>query len=99
MKRRIAICLLVILLAVPAPAFAALRSDTARFTSGFGRVLMAPFHIPLHMLRGTAQGAPGFGTVGGVLTGTFATVGNLVGGAFDMTAAAAPYAKYAVFAL
>ena len=78
-------------------AFAAsVYQDTNRFTYGFKRVLMAPFQIPYQMLRGTVQGPPLIGTVAGVLQGTFQTVGNLVGGAFDMGAAAAPYAKYAV---
>jgi hypothetical protein len=51
------------------------------------------------MLRGTFNGPPLLGTVGGLFSGTIGTLTNIVGGVFDMTAASAPYAKYAVFAL
>ena len=100
MKRVAVTCGLVLfILSFSSLAHASVYSDTNRFTYGVQRILMAPFQIPIQALNGTMYGPPGFGTVGGVLTGAFRTVGDLVGGLFDMTAAAAPYAKYAVFAL
>ena len=101
MKRlRAVICLILILVLFPAPLFAqSVYQDTNRFTYGFKRVLAAPFQIPIQMLQGTLYGPPVVGTLGGVLLGTSRTVGDLIGGVFDMAAAAAPYAKYAVFAL
>ena len=79
-------------------AFAeSLYQDTNRFTYGFKRVVAAPFQIPIRTLQGTFYGPFIAGTVGGILQGTFSTVGDLVGGVFDMGAAAAPYAKYALF--
>ena len=91
--------ILVVLILTPSPLFASVYSDTNRFTYGFQRAVMAPFQIPLQAMRGTAYGPILVGTVGGVLKGTFMTVGDLVGGSFDMAAAAAPYAKYAALAL
>lgn len=81
------------------PAFAQGYSDTNRFAYGFQRMLLAPFRIPIGLLQGTAYGPPVVGTLSGVFGGTVQTVTDLVGGAFDMAAAASPYAKYAVFAL
>ncbi|MBI4368369.1 MAG: hypothetical protein HY588_03145, partial [Candidatus Omnitrophica bacterium] len=60
-------------------------------------VFAAPFQIPYHLLQGTLYGPPVVGTVGGVFTGTFRTISDLVGGTFDMAASLAPYAKYAIF--
>ena len=98
MKPRVAVCLILILVLFPSPLFAAsLYQDTNRFTYGFQRILLAPFQIPIQMFQGTLYGPPVVGTLGGVLTGTFRTVGDLVGGTFDMAASAAPYAKYALF--
>ena len=74
-------------------------SDTNRFAAGAQRLLFAPFQIPFQVLHGTMHGPLVVGTLGGVFTGAFRTVGDLAGGVFDMTAAAAPYAKYALFAL
>ena len=98
MKPRVAVCLILILVLFPPPLFAAsLYQDTNRFTYGFQRLLLAPFQIPIHMFQGTLYGPPVVGTLGGVFTGTFRTVSDLVGGTFDMAASAAPYAKYALF--
>ncbi|MBI4395349.1 MAG: hypothetical protein HY583_04020 [Candidatus Omnitrophica bacterium] len=89
---------ILIFLAIFIP-FANAYQDTNRFTYGFQRLLLAPFQIPIQVLQGTLYGPPIVGTLGGVLTGTFSTISNLVGGTFDMAASVAPYAKYAVFAL
>ena len=98
LKRRLPALILALLVLLPAPLFAAsLYRDTNRFAYGFQRAVMAPFQIPLQAMQGTAYGPPLIGTLGGVLRGTFRTVGDVVGGSFDMAAPAAPYAKYAVF--
>lgn len=90
--------ILLIFLAFPASSFALIRqSDTNRFTIGFMRVFTAPFQMMSETLNGVLSGPPLFGAVNGVLNGTIQAVANVVGGAFDMAAAAAPYAKYAVF--
>jgi len=94
------ICLLILVYLIsflPFSQAASIYQDTNRFSYGFKRVLGAPFQLPFHALYGTFYGPLGVGTVGGVLKGGFSTVTELVGGAFDMGAAAAPYAKYAVF--
>ena len=98
MLKRISAWLVVLLIAIPFPLFSAsVYQDANRFQYGVQRALVAPFQIPLQMLRGASSGSLITGTVGGALFGTFRTVGDLMGGAFDMAAAAAPYAKYAVF--
>ena len=97
MKHRIIFCFLLFWIFLPTTLFAEGYQDTNRFTYGFSRILMAPFRLPYNMLRGTFYGPPITGTLGGVMSGTFETIGDLLGGAFDMAASAAPYAKYAVF--
>jgi hypothetical protein len=98
LKPKLIVFILMLSFLLPSPLFAAsVYQDTNRFAFGFQRVVMAPFQIPLRAMEGTAYGPMLVGTVGGVLKGTFRTVGDVVGGSFDMAAAAAPYAKYAVF--
>lgn len=91
----IVICSLVVF---SSTAFAASPyQDTNRFSYGFRRLLIAPFQIPIRTIQGTLYGPLVTGTIGGIFQGAFYTVSDLVGGVFDMGAAAAPYAKYAVF--
>jgi hypothetical protein len=98
MKRKLIIGMIALSLFVPANLFAqSLYRDTNRFSSGAQRLLLAPFQIPIQTFLGTARGPLVMGTLGGVLTGTFRTVGDLIGGVFDMGAAAVPYAKYGLF--
>lgn len=101
MSRKLLAFILVCLLLLPASVFAlgVNASDTNRFAGGVQRLLFAPFQIPLQVLNGTMNGPFLVGPLVGVFTGVFRTVGDLAGGVFDMTAAAAPYAKYALFAL
>ena len=98
MRKISALALFLVLSFAPLSHTASLQQDTNRFSAGFKRVIGAPFQIPYQALRGTFYGPPGIGTIGGVLQGTFTTVGELAGGAFDMATAAAPYAKYALLA-
>ena len=96
MSKKILIFLLLFTI-FSAPAFSAsVYQDTNRFTYGFKRLMGAPFQIPGETLRGTLYGPFIVGTIGGIFQGTYQTIGDLVGGVFDMGAAAAPYAKYAV---
>ena len=97
MKRKITLWVFVFSLFLPPALFAEGYQDTNRFAYGFQRMLVAPFQIPLNTLEGTFNGPPVTGTLNGVLSGTVQTVTDLVGGAFDMVAAASPYAKYALF--
>ncbi len=70
--------------------------DTSRFAGGFQRTLLSAFQLPFQTIHHTMSGPLGLGTVQGVLVGTTKTVTDMVGGMFDMAAAAAPYVKYAV---
>lgn len=98
-RKLIALMLICFLFCLPS-AFALVRaSDTNRFAGGAQRLLFAPLQIPLQVLNGTMNGPFLVGPLVGVVNGAFRTVGDLAGGVFDMTAAAAPYAKYALFAL
>lgn len=83
-------------LAVPGPVFAA-SSNTSRFSQGFVSTTTAALQLPLQLVNSTLTKPFPFGVVDGAVRGTVGTVGQMVGGIFDMGAAAAPYAKYAVF--
>ena len=98
MNKKTAWVMICLLILFSSTAFAAsVYQDTNRFTYGFKRLVAAPFQIPIRTLQGTLYGPFIAGTVGGVFQGAFYTIGDLVGGVFDMGAAAAPYAKYALF--
>lgn len=56
----------------------------------------AAFQLPFRLVNSTLTQPFPFGVAHGAVSGTFYTVTQMVGGAFDMGAAAAPYAKYAV---
>ena len=96
MIRKILVLILTLVLLSSAAYAASPYQDTNRFAYGFKRVFAAPFQIPIRTIQGTLYGPFIVGTVSGILQGTFSTVGELAGGVFDMAAAAAPYAKYAV---
>lgn len=100
MKIRILTAFLIFFLMLQAPLFAIVNpNDTAQFSSGFQRILMSAFQLPFQVISQTLSGPPGIGTVSGVVYGGIRTVTDVVGGLFQMGAAAAPYAKYAMFAL
>ena len=100
MKRKITGILLIIFLLCPKPLLALVDSrDTATFMNGFRRVALSAFQLPFRAVQRTLSGPIGLGTAQGVVEGTVQTVTDMVGGVFDMAAAAAPYAKYAAFAL
>ncbi|OGW79922.1 MAG: hypothetical protein A3G33_02260 [Omnitrophica bacterium RIFCSPLOWO2_12_FULL_44_17] len=100
MRFKILAILLILLFIFQMQLFAIINpNDTARFASGFQRILMSAFQLPFQVAARTLQGPPGIGTVSGVMYGAIRTVTDVVGGVFDMGAAAAPYAKYALFAL
>lgn len=95
-KKILAVFFLLIMFAAPFAFPASVYQDTNRFTYGFKRLMGAPFQIPVETLRGTLYGPFIAGTIGGIFQGTYQTIGDLVGGVFDMGAAASPYAKYAL---
>ena len=97
MFKKVLVLFLILLVVAPFPLFSAsVFRDANRFQYGAQRAFAAPFQIPVQALRGTMQGPLVAGTVSGIFYGTFRTFGDLMGGAFDMAAAAAPYAKYAL---
>ncbi|HNV85622.1 MAG TPA: hypothetical protein PKL97_01490 [Candidatus Omnitrophota bacterium] len=87
--------LLFFLSTTPSPAVADDAENIAGFTSGFSRVLTSAFQLPLKLVNDTFTQPFPLGVLYGVIDGTVSTVTNLVGGTFEMAAAAAPYAKYA----
>lgn len=100
MKQKILLLLAISLLLLPPPVSALVDPrDTRTFTSGFQRLLLSPFQLPVQTLNYTFRGPLVIGTIQGVLIGATRTVTDLVGGTFEMVASSAPYAKYAAFAL
>ena len=77
--------------------YAAEYSDTSRFMQGFGKVISAPFYLPIQVVQKTFTQWPPFGTISGAVGGTVQTVTTLMSGLWDIAGAAAPYAKYALF--
>lgn len=98
MRQKITFAALIIFFLLSKPLYALVDSrDTASFMNGFKKVALSAFQLPIQTVKSTLQGPIGLGTVEGVVGGTVHTVTNAVGGVFDMAAAAAPYAKYAIF--
>ena len=74
------------------------RADMARIAGGLAKTMYALVQVPANMVAGGAQSFP-LGLVTGAVTGTVKMAVGTVMGVADMAAGAAPYAKYAVFAL
>ena len=82
----------------PAPAVLADTNEDINYVSrGFFRILTAAFQLPRYLLDKTVNEPIGLGTIDGALSGTYYTVAELSGGAFDLLRGVAPYAKYLVF--
>lgn len=77
------------------PAYA---DNIALITRGVARTLFSAFQIPKEMLANAGNAFP-LGLVAGALSGAMKTVVGTIMGAADIARGAAPYAKYAVFAL
>jgi hypothetical protein len=82
-------------MSVPKPAYA---DNIALITRGVARTLFSAFQIPKEMLANAGHAFP-LGLVAGTLNGALKTVVGTVMGAGDIARGAAPYAKYAIFAL
>ena len=78
----------------PSPA----RADVALIASGLAKTMYALVQVPANMIAGGAQSFP-LGIVTGAVAGTMKMAVGTVMGAADMARGAAPYAKYAIFAL
>lgn len=87
--------MLAFFLTLPGPIFA--ETSSGRFSRGLMSTTTAAFQLPLQLVNSTLTKPFPFGVVDGAVRGTVGTVGQMVGGIFDMGAGAAPYAKYAVF--
>ena len=72
--------------------------DMGLITRGVARVLFSAFQIPAGMMANAGNVFP-LGLVAGALSGAVKTVMGTLMGATDIARGAAPYAKYAVFAL
>lgn len=73
------------------------ESDTNRFMRGFMNTTTGALEIPFQTVNSTLTKPFPFGVVDGVVRGTVYSMTKIFGGLFDMGAAAAPYAKYALF--
>lgn len=78
------------------PAYAS--NNIALITRGVARTLFSAFQIPATMMSNAGNAFP-IGLVTGAVSGTMKTVVGTVMGAADIARGAAPYAKYAIFAL
>lgn len=73
--------------------------NVARVLHGAARTLFSSMEIPRAILQNPGGVPFPFNLVTGAVAGTFRTVTGTVMGAAEMARGAAPYAKYAVFAL
>lgn len=81
-----------------APAASAGTDQDINYVSrGFYRILTAAFQLPRYLIDKTLNEPIGLGTVDGALVGTYHTLVEFSGGAFDILRGVAPYAKYLVF--
>jgi hypothetical protein len=72
--------------------------NMALITRGVARTLFSAFQIPKEILVNAPNAFP-LGIVAGTMNGAMKTVVGTIMGAGDIARGAAPYAKYAVFAL
>lgn len=82
-------------MAAPRPAYA---DNLALITRGVARTLFSAFQIPKEILANGGRAFP-LGLIAGTMNGALKTVVGTVMGAGDIARGAAPYAKYAIFAL
>ena len=80
-------------------AYAGDGNNIALIFRGVARTLFSTVEIPRAILQNPSRTPFPFNIVTGAVAGTFRTVAGTVGGAADMARGAAPYAKYAIFAL
>lgn len=66
--------------------------------SGLARTVFSVVKLPITILASSTRTFP-LGLIGGVFKGTAEAVGGTLLGAFDTARGAAPYAKYAIFAI
>lgn len=99
-QRRSLGCLLIFLTAglllFPGITYAA--DNIGLILRGVARTVSAAFELPRQVVAGGTQAFP-LGLVSGALSGSMRTVAGALIGAVDMARGAAPYAKYAIFAL
>lgn len=88
---------LALIFAGPAAVPARAAQDTGRFAQGFYNTATGALEIPYQIVNSTLTKPFPFGVVDGAVRGTIYSVTKIFGGLFDMGAAAAPYAKYAIF--
>ena len=65
---------------------------------GVAKTVFSVFEVPKQMMAGAPNSFP-FGLVAGTAFGAARAVAGTLSGAVDMAKGAAPYAKYAVFAI
>ena len=96
MKRVWVFALILALGCASIPAEAHAQNNIGLIARGVSKILGAAFQVPAHMLAGSTRYFP-FGLLTGAMSGTFHTLGGVLGGGFDVARGAAPYAKYLVF--
>ena len=95
--RKIPLCLLLaaLIFSAPHPAYA---DSVGLIVRGVARTLVSAFEIPKSMMVGSTQAFP-VGLLAGTVAGSVKMVAGTLMGAVDIARGAAPYAKYALFAL
>lgn len=97
--KRTVFCALLILFVLGSsqPAYAGGENLTLIF-SGLARTVFSVVKLPVTILAGSTKAFP-LGLISGVFQGTAQAIGGTLAGVFDTARGAAPYAKYAIFAL
>ncbi len=91
--------LFILLLKAEPPAYAADSDNIALVFRGVARTLFSVVEIPRTIIENPGNAPFPLNIVTGTVAGTVKTVAGTVMGAFDIARGAAPYAKYAIFAL
>ena len=91
--------LLSLFLRAEPPAYAADGDNIALVFRGVARTLFSVVEIPRTIIENPGGVPFPVNIVTGTVAGTVKTVAGTVLGAFDIARGAAPYAKYAIFAL
>lgn len=83
----------------PQPALASDARNVALVFRGVAKTVLSIFQVPAGMMQDSTRVMFPFGLVTGAVTGSIKTLVGTMSGVFDIARGAAPYAKYAMFAI